>query len=95
MAGGTAVHYICDESADWYPDIEDIRRKITNRTKAIVVINPNNPTGALYPRELLEQIAELARLHHLILFSDEIYDRLVMDGESMYPSLPWLRMCSA
>ena len=81
LAGGTAVHYICDESADWYPDIEDIRRKITNRTKAIVVINPNNPTGALYPRELLEQIAELARLHHLILFSDEIYDRLVMDGE--------------
>ena len=81
LAGGTAVHYICDESADWYPDIEDIRRKITNRTKAIVIINPNNPTGALYPRELLEQIAELARLHHLILFSDEIYDRLVMDGE--------------
>ena len=81
LAGGTAVHYICDESADWYPDIEDIRRKITNRTKAIVVINPNIPTGALYPRELLEQIAELARLHHLILFSDEIYDRLVMDGE--------------
>lgn len=81
LAGGTAVHYICDESADWYPDIEDIRRKITNRTKAIVVINPNNPTGALYPRELLEQIAELARQHHLILFSDEIYDRLVMDGE--------------
>ena len=81
LAGGTAVHYICDESTDWYPDIEDIRRKITNRTKAIVVINPNNPTGALYPRELLEQIAELARLHHLILFSDEIYDRLVMDGE--------------
>lgn len=81
LAGGTAVHYICDESADWYPDIEDIRRKITNRTKAIVVINPNNPTGALYPKELLEQIAELARQHHLILFSDEIYDRLVMDGE--------------
>lgn len=81
LAGGTAVHYICDESADWYPDIDDIKSKITDRTKAIVVINPNNPTGALYPKELLEQIVKIAREHELMIFSDEIYDRLVMDGE--------------
>ena len=80
LAGGTVVHYICDEQAMWYPDIEDIRRKITDRTKAIVIINPNNPTGALYPKEVLEQIVEIAREHQLIIFSDEIYDRLVMDG---------------
>lgn len=82
LAGGTAVHYICDEQADWYPDIEDIRKKITPNTKGIVVINPNNPTGALYPKELLEQIVALAREHDLILFADEIYDRLVMDGKT-------------
>lgn len=81
LAGGTAVHYICDESADWYPDIDDIKSKITDRTKAIVIINPNNPTGALYPKELLEQIVKIAREHELMIFSDEIYDRLVMDGE--------------
>lgn len=81
LAGGKAVHYICDEEADWMPDIEDIRSKITSRTKALVIINPNNPTGALYPREVLEQLAQVAREHHLILFSDEIYDRLVMDGK--------------
>lgn len=80
LAGGRAVHYICDEQSDWMPDIEDMREKITDRTKAIVVINPNNPTGALYPREVLEQIVQLAREHDLILFADEIYDRLVMDG---------------
>ena len=80
LAGGRVVHYICDEQAMWYPDIEDIRRKITDRTKAIVLINPNNPTGALYPKEVLEQIVEIAREHQLIIFSDEIYDRLVMDG---------------
>lgn len=80
LAGGTAVHYICDEEQDWYPDIEDMRRKITPKTKGIVVINPNNPTGAVYPKELLEQIAALAREFDLILFADEIYDRLVMDG---------------
>ena len=80
LAGGTAVHYICDEQSEWYPDLEDIERKITDKTKAIVIINPNNPTGALYPRELLEQIVEIARRHELIIFSDEIYDRLVMDG---------------
>ena len=81
LAGGTAVHYICDEQSNWYPDIEDIRAKITDRTKGIVVINPNNPTGALYPKEVLEQIVELAREHELILFADEIYDRLVLEGE--------------
>ena len=81
LAGGTAVHYICDEQSEWYPDIEDMRKKITDKTKGIVVINPNNPTGALYPKEILMQIVELAREHDLILFADEIYDRLVMDGE--------------
>lgn len=81
LAGGTAVHYICDEQSDWVPDIEDIRKKVTPRTKAIVVINPNNPTGAVYPREVLEQIVQVARENNLIIFADEIYDRLVMDGE--------------
>ena len=80
LAGGKAVHYICDEQSEWYPDLEDIKSKITDRTKGIVIINPNNPTGALYPKELLEQIVEIAREHELIIFSDEIYDRLVMDG---------------
>ena len=79
LAGGTAVHYICDEKSEWYPDIEDIKKKITDKTKAIVIINPNNPTGALYPREVLQQIVDVAREHQLIIFSDEIYDRLVMD----------------
>ena len=80
LAGGKAVHYICDEQSEWYPDIDDMRKKITDRTKAIVIINPNNPTGAVYPKEILEQIADIAREHELIIFSDEIYDRLVMDG---------------
>lgn len=81
LAGGKAVHYICDEQAEWYPDMDDIRKKINDRTKAIVIINPNNPTGALYPKEVLQQIVDIAREHQLIIFSDEIYDRLVMDGE--------------
>ena len=80
LAGGKVVHYICDEESEWYPDIDDMRKKITDKTKAIVIINPNNPTGALYPEEILTQIADLAREHQLILFSDEIYDRLVYDG---------------
>ena len=80
LAGGKPVHYICDEESEWYPDIDDIRSKITDKTKAIVIINPNNPTGALYPKELLQQIVDIAREHQLIIFSDEIYDRLVMDG---------------
>lgn len=81
LAGGNAVHYICDEEAHWYPDMEDIRRKITPRTKAILIINPNNPTGAVYPKAVLEEIVEIARQNDLIIFSDEIYDRLVMDGK--------------
>ena len=80
LAGGTAVHYICDEQSEWYPDLADIESKITPKTKAIVIINPNNPTGALYSKELLERIVDIARRHELIIFSDEIYDRLVMDG---------------
>lgn len=80
LAGGTAVHYVCDEDSEWYPDIDDMRSKITDKTKAIVIINPNNPTGALYPKEVLQLIVDLAREHQLMIFSDEIYDRLVMDG---------------
>ena len=81
LAGGKAVHYLCDEQSEWNPDIEDIRKKITPKTKAIVIINPNNPTGALYPREVLEQIAQVARENQLMIFSDEIYDRLILTGE--------------
>lgn len=79
LAGGTAVHYVCDESANWNPDIEDIKKKITPNTKAIVIINPNNPTGAVYEKDLLMQIVDVARENGLIIFSDEIYDRLLMD----------------
>ncbi len=80
LAGGTPVHYMCDEQNEWNPDIADMESKITKHTKGIVLINPNNPTGALYPREILEEIVRLADKYGLILFSDEIYDRLVMDG---------------
>lgn len=80
LAGGTAVHYICDEQSDWFPDIEDIKKKITTNTKGIVIINPNNPTGALYSREVLQDIVDVAREHDLVIFADEIYDRLVMDN---------------
>jgi alanine-synthesizing transaminase len=80
LSGGNPVHYICDESSDWYPDIDDMRSKITPNTKAIVVINPNNPTGALYPKEVLLQILELARQHQLIVYADEIYDKTLYDG---------------
>lgn len=80
LAGGKAVHYLCDEQAEWNPDLDDIEKKITDRTKAIVIINPNNPTGAVYPKDLLLRIVEIARQHQLIIFSDEIYDRLLMDG---------------
>ncbi|MCL1829001.1 MAG: pyridoxal phosphate-dependent aminotransferase [Oscillospiraceae bacterium] len=82
LSGGTPVHYVCDEASLWYPDLDDIRKKITPRTKGIVVINPNNPTGALYPAEILEEIADIARAHGLIIFADEIYDKLVMDGNA-------------
>jgi alanine-synthesizing transaminase len=81
LAGGNPVHYICDESSNWYPDIDDIKRKITPNTKGIVVINPNNPTGALYPKEILQQIVDVARENELMIFADEIYDRLLFDGK--------------
>ena len=80
LAGGRPVHYLCDEESDWTPDIADIAAKITSRTRAIVVINPNNPTGAVYPRDCLERIVALAREHQLVLFADEIYDKILYDG---------------
>lgn len=80
LSGGKPVHYVCDEQQDWFPDIDDMRKKITPNTKAIVVINPNNPTGALYPDEVLLQIIELARQHQLIIYADEIYDKVLYDG---------------
>lgn len=80
LSNGRAVHYRCDEQADWYPDLGDIRRKISARTRAIVIINPNNPTGAVYSQELLLEIIQLAREHHLTIFSDEIYDQILYDG---------------
>ncbi|HOB19171.1 MAG TPA: pyridoxal phosphate-dependent aminotransferase, partial [Candidatus Atribacteria bacterium] len=79
LSGGTPVHYLCDESSDWYPDIEDIKRKVTDRTKGIVIINPNNPTGAVYPVEILEEIVKIAVEHELIIFADEIYDKILYD----------------
>ena len=94
LAGGHPVHYLCDEQADWYPDLEDMESKITSATKALVIINPNNPTGSVYPREVLEGIVEIARRHQLMIFADEIYDRLCMDGyehvsiASLAPDLP-------
>jgi len=80
LSGGTPVHYLCDEQADWTPDLADIERKITSNTKGIVIINPNNPTGALYPVPVLEAIVEIARRHDLIVFADEIYDKVLYDG---------------
>ncbi len=80
LSGGKPVHYRCDESREWFPDIEDMRAKITPNTRAIVVINPNNPTGALYPEEVLQQIVALAREHDLILYADEVYDKVLFDG---------------
>jgi alanine-synthesizing transaminase len=79
LAGGNPVHYICDEAADWQPDIEDIKSKITANTRGIVVINPNNPTGAVYSKEILLEIIELARQHNLIIYADEIYDKILYD----------------
>ncbi|OXY84818.1 pyridoxal phosphate-dependent aminotransferase, partial [Streptomyces sp. 2R] len=80
LAGGKAVHYICDEESDWNPDLADMASKITDRTRAVVIINPNNPTGAVYPREILEGILDLARRHGLMVFADEIYDQILYDG---------------
>jgi alanine-synthesizing transaminase len=79
LCGGRPVHYRCDEQAGWFPAVDDIAAKITDRTKAIVVINPNNPTGAVYSTEVLEQVVELARRHNLLIFSDEIYDKILYD----------------
>jgi alanine-synthesizing transaminase len=79
LTGGTAVHYLCDEAQEWQPDLEDVAAKITPRTRAIVIINPNNPTGAVYSRETLTQLVELARRHNLIVFSDEIYEKILYD----------------
>ena len=86
LAGGKAVHYRCDEEADWFPDIEDIKSKITPRSRGIVLINPNNPTGAVYSKELIEQVIELCRQHDLILFSDEIYDKILYDEAQHVPA---------
>ena len=80
LAGGTPVHYLCDEEDDWNPSLEDIRAKVTDKTKAIVVINPNNPTGAVYSREILQGIVDIAREHDLLILADEIYDRILYDG---------------
>ena len=94
FAGGKPVHYMCDEQNEWNPDVEDIKKKITKNTKGIVIINPNNPTGALYSDEVLKEVVEVARKHDLMLFADEIYDRLVMDGlthtalASLAPDVP-------
>jgi alanine-synthesizing transaminase len=86
LAGGKAVHYRCDEEAAWFPDLNDIKSKISNRTRAIVLINPNNPTGAVYSEELLLQVIELCRQHDLILFADEIYDKILYDEAKHIPA---------
>ncbi len=80
LSGGTPIHYLCDEANEWLPDLADMRRKITPNTRAIVVINPNNPTGALYPVEILQAIVDLAREHGLIIYADEVYDKVLYDG---------------
>jgi alanine-synthesizing transaminase len=85
LAGGKARHYLCDEQSDWFPDVEDIRSKITDKTRGIVVINPNNPTGSVYSREVLELIVQLAREHNLIIFADEIYSKILYDDAEFIP----------
>jgi alanine-synthesizing transaminase len=85
LSVGKPVHYVCDEQADWQPDIDDIKSKITDRTKAIVIINPNNPTGAVYDKDILEQLAQVARDHKLVVCADEIYDRILYDGTEHTP----------
>jgi len=86
LSGGNPVHYVCDDENLWYPDLEDMANKITDKTKAIVLINPNNPTGAVYPEEILQGIIELARKHSLIIFSDEIYDKILYDQAKHIPT---------
>lgn len=85
LAGGKAVHYRCDEQSDWFPDVDDMASKITDKTRGIVVINPNNPTGAVYSQDVLEQIIELARQHNLTVFADEIYSKILYDGATFVP----------
>ncbi|SFC70097.1 alanine-synthesizing transaminase [Flexibacter flexilis DSM 6793] len=80
LSSGKAVHYLCDEASNWYPDLADLESKITSRTKALVIINPNNPTGTVYPKEIIEKMVATAEKHHLIIFSDEIYDKILYDG---------------
>jgi alanine-synthesizing transaminase len=84
LARGRAVHYLCDEQSDWLPYLADIRKKITARTKGIVIISPNNPTGAVYPKEMIEELVKIAEEHELIIFSDEIYDKILYDGTPFY-----------
>jgi alanine-synthesizing transaminase len=88
LAGGKPVHYLCDEESDWLPDLDDIRSKVTDKTKGIVVINPNNPTGAVYPKEILEGIVRIAEEHDLIIFADEIYDHIIYDDMPFYHLAP-------
>lgn len=85
FSGGKAVHYLCDEEAEWFPDVADIRSKITSRTRAIVIINPNNPTGAVYSKELLQELVTLVEEHNLVIFSDEIYDKILYE-DTLYTS---------
>ena len=84
LARGNAVHYLCDEKSDWLPDLADIRKKITRRTKGIVIINPNNPTGAVYPKEMIQKLSEIAEEHQLVIFSDEIYDKVLYDDATFH-----------
>ncbi|MCA1221826.1 pyridoxal phosphate-dependent aminotransferase [Streptomyces sp. 8L] len=99
LAGGRPVHYVCDESSEWNPDLADMESKITDRTRAVVIINPNNPTGAVYPREIVEGILDLARRHQLMVFADEIYDQIVYDdavhhsAAALAPDLVVLTFC--
>ncbi|MFD3841721.1 pyridoxal phosphate-dependent aminotransferase [Streptomyces sp. NPDC058642] len=99
LAGGKAVHYLCDEQADWYPDLADMESKITDRTRAVVIINPNNPTGSVYPKEIVEGILDLARRHGLMVFADEIYDQILYDdavhhsAAALAPDLVVLTFC--
>jgi alanine-synthesizing transaminase len=85
LAGGKARHYLCDEQSDWFPDLEDIKSKITDKTRGIVVINPNNPTGSVYSKEVLDAIVQIARDHNLIIFADEIYSKILYDGAVFHP----------
>ena len=86
LCGGMPVHYLCDELSDWQPNIEDIKQKVSTQTKAIVLINPNNPTGSVYDKETIEAILEIARANHLVVFADEIYDKIIFDDSTYYPT---------